>query len=157
MTKTPKNKTSEELVKYRGDLAVDDRGVVRFVNDFDFKKVKRFYQIENFSRDTIRAFHGHKKEGKYVYVTEGSIILCAVKIDNFQKPLNSLKVERHILSAKKPQIIYIPPMYANGFKSLEEKTKVLFFSTRTLDESLGDDYRFPADYFGMKIWETENR
>jgi len=147
----------KNLIKHQGDLAVDDRGVVRFVNDFNFKGIKRFYQLENFDDDVIRAFHGHKKEGKYVYVVRGSIILCAVKIDNFKSPSQNLKIERFILSDKKPQVIFVPPGFANGFKSLEEKTSVIFFSTKTLEQSLGDDYRFPADYWGDKIWETENR
>ena len=30
-----------------GGIATDDRGCVRFVNDFNFKGVKRFYQVEN--------------------------------------------------------------------------------------------------------------
>ena len=50
-----------------GGIATDDRGCVRFVNDFNFKGVKRFYQVENHRQGFIRAWHGHKKEGKYVY------------------------------------------------------------------------------------------
>ena len=33
-----------------GDLAVDDRGEVGFVNDFDFAGVKRFYTVRNHQR-----------------------------------------------------------------------------------------------------------
>lgn len=140
-----------------GDIAVDDRGLVRFVNDFDFRGVKRFYQIENLSTDIVRAFHGHAKEGKYAYVVSGSIILCAVYIDNFKKPSKKNKVERFILSSKKPKIVFIPPHYANGFKALESDTKVIFFSTSTLEESKNDDYRYAFDYWGKEIWRTENR
>ena len=38
-----------------GGQAVDDRGTVSFVNDFDFNNVKRFYQVENHRRGFIRA------------------------------------------------------------------------------------------------------
>ena len=34
----------EQPVLMKGGLAVDDRGEVGFVNDFDFKEVKRFYK-----------------------------------------------------------------------------------------------------------------
>ena len=37
-----------------------------FVNDFNFENVKRFYQVENHRQGFIRAWHGHKKEGKYI-------------------------------------------------------------------------------------------
>jgi dTDP-4-dehydrorhamnose 3,5-epimerase len=40
-----------------GGIAPDDRGSVRFVNDFDFAKVKRFYQVENHRAGFIRAWH----------------------------------------------------------------------------------------------------
>ena len=69
-----------KVKKIPGDLVADDRGIIRFVNDFNFAKVKRFYQIKNFNKDTIRAFHGHLEEGKYIYVTKGSALICVVRI-----------------------------------------------------------------------------
>lgn len=140
-----------------GDVSTDDRGVVRFVNDFDFAGIKRFYQVENFDLNTVRAFHGHLKESKYVYVAAGTIILCAVKLDDAENPSKDNKVERFIVSSKKPQVVFIPKGYANGFKALEENTKVMFFSTGTLEESKNDDFRFPYDYWGKEIWLTKNR
>ena len=64
----------EEPKIISGGLAVDDRGVVSFINDFNFSNVKRFYQVENHRQGFIRAWHGHKKEGKYVYVCQGSAL-----------------------------------------------------------------------------------
>jgi len=61
-----------------GGLAVDDRGSVSFVNDFTFEGVKRFYQVENHRKGFIRAWHGHQKEGKFVYVTNGSALIGVV-------------------------------------------------------------------------------
>jgi dTDP-4-dehydrorhamnose 3,5-epimerase-like enzyme len=140
-----------------GGLAIDDRGCLSFANKFDFKNVKRFYQVENFSPSTVRAWHGHLKEGKYVYVANGSIILGAVPMDNTEQPNKEASVKRFIMSSKKPFIVYIPPGYANGFKALEDNTKILFFSTTSLEDSKGDDFRFPFDYWGASVWETENR
>ena len=141
----------------QGNIYVDDRGVLRFVNGFDMSRIKRFYQVENFSLNTIRAFHGHMKEEKYVYVTNGSILLCLVKLTKKTKPSKKEKVERMVLSARNPQIVHIPKGYANGFKSLEKNTQIIFFSTATVEESKGDDYRFPHTYWGEKIWTVENR
>ena len=147
----------EPVTVTNGNVFVDDRGSLRFVNDFSFKDIKRFYQVENFELSTIRAFHGHLKEGKYVYVTSGSIILCSVFLDDIKAPSKTSPVARVILSASTPKIAYIPPQHANGFKAIEPNTKVIFFSTSTLEESRGDDYRFPHDYWGDKVWQVENR
>ena len=131
-----------------GGIAVDDRGSVRFVNDFNFDGVKRFYQVENHRRGFIRAWHGHKKEGKYVYVTSGSVLLGVVNMETEE-------VSKFVLTDKSPKILWIPPGYYNGFKSLEENTKIIFFSTSTLEESLGDDIR--EEHNKWNIWEEEYR
>jgi len=140
-----------------GGLAVDDRGQLTFANDFDFSNVKRFYMIENFSQDIIRAFHGHLKEEKYVLVVSGSAIIAVVEMNDTTKPKKSNEVHRFILSSRKPCILHIPAGYANGLKALEENTQIIFFSTSSLEESKGDDYRFPYDYWGKDVWEVENR
>ena len=147
----------KDLQLIKGGIAIDDRGSLYYANDFNFFGIKRFYQVQNFSTSTIRAFHGHLKEAKYVYVAKGSAIVAAVKLDNIESPSKHQKVNRFILSDKNPQILFIPPKHANGFRPLEEDTRIIFFSTSTLNESQGDDYRFPADYWCNEIWEVENR
>ncbi len=131
-----------------GGIAVDDRGDVRFVNDFDFKNVKRFYHVSNHRRGFIRAWHGHKKEGKYVYVSSGSALIGVVNME-------SNEISKFVLSSKSPKILWIPAGNYNGFKSLEENTSILFFSTTTLDESLGDDIR--KDFDEWNIWDEDYR
>ena len=139
----------EKIIKViNGGVAIDDRGSVRFVNDFNFDDVKRFYQVANHKRDFIRAWHAHEKEGKFVYVTKGSALVGAVNLKDEQ-------ITKQVLSASSPKVLYIPPGYANGFKSLEEDTIILFFSTSTLEDSLGDDIRFPYDKWN--IWEEDYR
>ena len=147
--------TEPKLIE--GGLAVDDRGSVTFANGFDFVGVKRFYKVVNHGTEVVRAWHGHLKEGKYVYVARGSIILAAVKLDDLKAPSREAKVLRWVLSDQKPGLVFIPPGYANGFRSLVPDTHIVFFSTSSLEESKGDDYRFPADYWGAQIWQVENR
>lgn len=139
---------------FSGGLAADKRGKVSFVNNFDFKDIKRFYQIENSPSNPVRAFHGHMQEAKYFFVSTGSIMLAAVKLDNPKNPNKKNPVYRKIMSAKTPTVVYIPAGYANGFKTLEKKTVLLVFSTSSLSESLADDYRYPTDYWGKDVWKT---
>jgi dTDP-4-dehydrorhamnose 3,5-epimerase-like enzyme len=140
-----------------GGSAADDRGTLAFANAFDFVGVKRFYKIVNFSTDTIRAFHGHLKEAKYVYVVQGAAIFAAVRMTDPTSPSKDISPGRWVLSGDKPGILYIPAGYANGFRAVLPGTQIMFFSTCTLEESKGDDYRFPADYWGAHIWQVENR
>lgn len=134
-----------ELIE--GGQATDDRGTVRFVNEVDFTKVKRFYLVSNHSKGFVRAWHGHKKEAKYVLVVKGAAIIGAVNEEE--------EVERFVLSDNKTQVLYIPPGHYNGFKTLTDDTQLMFFSTATLEESLEDDYRKPADEWD--IWEVKSR
>jgi len=54
-----------------GNIHRDERGVVRFVNDFDMKKVVRMYCIKP-KLGVVRAWQGHKRETKWFYVAKGS-------------------------------------------------------------------------------------
>lgn len=150
-----KNDTVPQLQKIEGGLAVDDRGQVSFVNDFNFEGVKRFYMVSNHAAGFVRAWHAHKKEAKYVMVVKGAAVIGAVPIDNWDKPSKSTEVQRFVLSEKKPTVLYIPAGYANGFMSLTKDAQIIFFSTSTLDESLGDDFRYESRYWD--IWSVEER
>ena len=145
---------SEEPRMIEGSAAYDDRGSVIFFNQFNMQGIKRCYQVENISKEVIRAFHGHLQEEKYIYVTKGCAKIVCAKIEagNMLAPPYLF-----LLNSKKPVILKIPKGYANGLKSLEENTAVIFLSTSTLEESKQDDLRFAWNYFGNDIWETKNR
>ena len=140
---------------YNGGLAVDDRGEIAFVNDFHFESVKRFYMVSNHKQGFVRAWHAHKREAKYVIAVAGTALIGAVKIDNWEKPSHDLAVDRFVISSKKPQVLYIPAGYANGFMSLTADLKIIFFSTATLEESADDDIRYDARYWD--IWNIAKR
>lgn len=132
-----------------GGVSVDDRGEVIFVNDFTFENVKRFYMVRNHSRGFVRAWHAHRREGKYVVVVNGTVLVGAVAVDNWEKPSKDMNPCRYILSEKKPAVLFIPPGYANGFMTLTENASIMFYSTSTLEESQGDDVRYDARYWDM--------
>lgn len=136
-----------EPVLIEGGLCIDDRGSVSFVNAFGFEGLKRFYIVSNHRVGFVRAWHAHQREGKYVMAVAGSAIVGAVKIDDWANPSKDLPVHRYVLSAEKPSVLHIPPGYANGFMSLTPDTKLIFFSTASLEESRQDDLRYDAYYW----------
>lgn len=139
----------------QGDLGVDDRGEVAFVNDFHFEGVKRFYLVSNYRTGFVRAWHAHRREAKYVTVVQGAAIVAAVAIDNWERPSKDVHIYRYTLSAHKPAVVYIPAGYANGFMSLTADAKLMFFSTSSVEESRGDDVRYAPRYWDA--WQVIER
>lgn len=140
---------------FEGGLGVDDRGEVGFVNDFKFNNVKRFYWVTNYKSGFIRAWHAHKREAKYITVVQGAALVGAVEIDDWDNPSKDSKVWRYVLSDQKPSVVFIPAGYANGFMSLTQGAKVIFFSTSTFEDSQGDDIRYDAYYWNP--WKISER
>jgi dTDP-4-dehydrorhamnose 3,5-epimerase len=147
-------------VLIEGGLSVDDRGTLAFVNGFSpfGTEVKRMYLTSNHRAGTVRAWHGHKLEGKYVTAVSGSALVCTVKVeDDWEQPFKPYHYAggRFILSANKPAVLAIPPGYANGWMSLTDDAKLMWFSTATMEESAADDYRWPARYWNP--WDVKER
>ena len=134
-----------EIIKV--NTAYDDRGDIVYCNEFNFikKKIKRFYQITNNNINFIRAWHGHKKEDKFLLVQKGAFKICAVKIDNWKNPSKTLPVKEFVINANSPKILYIPGGYAHGTQNLKADSKLMVFSTFSLQQTIGDDYRFKSD------------
>src|SRR5262249_3356188 len=139
----------------KGGCAVDDRGALGFVDDFNFAGVKRFYTVTNHSSGFVRAWHGHRMEAKYCTVVRGSFLVCCIQIDDWSNPSADLSIHRFVLSEATPSVLHVPEGYVNGFKSLTDGAKIMFFSTSTLEESLKDDIRFPARRWDP--WSIEER
>lgn len=129
-----------------GGVAHDQRGSVGFVNAFDFSGVKRFYVIENAEVGLPRAWHGHRREHKYIYVAAGRAVICAAN-------MNMGRVLRFEMSADEPAVLHIPGDWANGSMALEPGTRIMHFSTCTLEESKNDDERFPLEAFA-DVWHA---
>jgi len=131
---------------------LDDRGVLRFANSFDLKKfgIRRFYIVSNHKQGYVRAFHGHKKETKYLLVIKGSIMVKTI-------PLNATNGSLDTYFVDAGEILCIPRGYYHGFKDLMADTIIFVFSDKTLEESKNDDYRLPYDNFGKYVWEDNYR
>ena len=139
--------TSRKPKVFQGSKVFDDRGSLGFINGFNVSEFKRFYLIENHSVNFIRAWHGHLKETKAIIMVKGEALVCAVELDNTTNPNKNNEVTRIVLSATSPSALYIPAGYANGFMTLSTDAKLLVFSSTTVEESQGDDYRFAYDYW----------
>ena len=124
----------------------DDRGSVSFTNELNLKNVVRTYKVQNELIKTVRAWHGHKIEEKWISVEEGQFLVCAVHINDFDKPSKNIKIHKFTLTPT-DGILYVPNNYANGAMNLTENNTIRYFSSLPLNESVTDDYRFDSKFW----------
>jgi dTDP-4-dehydrorhamnose 3,5-epimerase-like enzyme len=139
----------------RGGVASDDRGRVAFVNDFDLDACRRFYVVENFAVGTVRAWHAHRHERKWVMALAGAALACCVEIDDWDSPSPDAEVHRFTLDGSQPAVLAVPAGYANGAMSLLPGTRLLYLSDAPLEASLEDDVRYPPRHWDP--WHVDER
>lgn len=132
-----------------GNQHIDHRGIVRFVNDFGFEGVKRFYTITHPDTEIIRGWQGHKLETKYFYVAKGTFQISWVKVDDWEHPSGDLEIQTKILTDQESEILVVEPGHATALRALKPDSTLVVFSDKSLEESKADDYRFEPDY-----WKT---
>lgn len=135
----------------KGNIHADHRGTVRFVNDFQFEGVKRFYTIKHPDPKIIRAWQGHKLETKYFYVANGAFKMSWVKMDNWEQPSKDLEIHHKELKDSESELLVIKPGHATAIRALIPGSTLMVFSDKSLEESKADDYRFDADF-----WQIEH-
>ncbi len=129
----------------QGNIHTDERGILKFMNEFDMSIIKRFYTIQNANTEIIRAWQGHKIESKWFFVLKGSFKIGLVKIDDWDNPSPALKPEFYTLQESKHEVLYIPKGYANGFFALEPDAVLMIYSDYLLEDSKDDNFRFDTD------------
>lgn len=130
----------------KGNLHQDDRGTVRFNNNFLALGVKRMYTLENVDTAFIRAWQGHKIEQRWFSPIMGSFKIKLIEINNWSEPSNDLPILEFILKTESLDVLHIPAGYISSIQALEEHSKLLVLSDYNLGE-IQDEYRFPTDYF----------
>lgn len=136
-----------------GGIHNDERGSIRFVNDFNMNLVKRFYNIIHKDTSTIRAWQGHQKEQKWFHCLEGEFELYLLKVDQWDNPSKDLKPNKVILEANTSQIIHVPGGFVNGFRATINNSSLMVFSNFSVAESTDDDFRFDKNYWA--VWQNK--
>ena len=121
----------------QGNVYKDERGAVRFVNDFDMAAIKRMYSTEP-KLGIIRAWQGHKKETKWFYVAKGRFVVKTINIQNFDK-------KEYLLSESESEVLEIQCGHYNGFEALQKGSVLMVFSDLGLEDSKSDDFRESLD------------
>lgn len=132
-----------ELIQ--GGFFEDERGRLDFVNGFNLDEIKRFYFSTNNGTEYFRAWQGHKIESRWFFCVKGRFEVKLVKVDDWENPSESLTPLTFELSSENPQILFIPPGYVNGFKALDESSKLMILSNFELGVNKNDEVRFDSN------------
>lgn len=130
----------------KGNNHQDQRGVVRYNNDFDASRCKRIYIIENCSVAILRAWQGHRIEQRWFSAIQGSFLIQLIAVDNWESPSIFLPKLEYTLSANTLDILHIPSGYISSIQALEENSKLMVMANYQLGE-IDDEFRYPFDYF----------
>ena len=136
-----------DLKTIQGGIAEDERGHIRFVNEFDMSLVKRFYVIKNRDTELVRGWRAHRIEHRWFYILSGSFALSLVEIDNWESPNPDLIVKRYELSAVDRNVVSVPAGYGTAFQALEPDSELLVFADYPISHAKHDDYTWPLTYF----------
>lgn len=134
----------------QGGVHIDSRGVLSFINDFDFKGVDRFYTIKSHQIGVARGWVGHKIEHKWFVAFSGSILISVVAPDNWESPSSDLPVEQFVLSSLKPSCLVVPGGYATASISLTNDALLGVFSSGKIQDAASDDWRFDISSWRVK-------
>ena len=139
----------------RGGSHADERGWLRFCNDFDLSAVKRFYTIANSAEQPVRGWIGHKKENKWFFPLKGETVVVvepmddsrverAERVEGMSGEVDvstcSTRSTRFNLTAESPAVLKVP---CNNWFYIEQHdgAEVMVFSDCKVGEYENDDLR----------------
>ena len=103
-------------------------------SDFDLKVIVRMYAIEPVDTQVIRAWQGHRKERKWFFPAAGSFDAQTIPLGKNTLPQLNARLN-WILTTSQPAVLAIPGGYLNGFRALEDDSRLLVFSDFDLEAS----------------------
>ena len=128
-----------------GEIFADYRGKLSSLNKFRFDEVNRVYFLNHPDCSVVRGWNGHKTEKKFFCCVKGAFALAVVEIEDWSKPAAKRPAQVFKLSENTSRIVCVPPGYANAIKAIEPDSVLMVFSSSTLEEAAGDNYKFAAD------------
>lgn len=134
-----------------GGIHSDTRGEVRFVNDFRFQGVDRFYLVYPARRGELRGWVGHRRDWKWFFAVQGEFEVGIVRPDDWGTPSRRLRPACFRLTPATPQILEVPPEHFTASRPRGENSILAVFSSGLAAHAAEDDYRLPPDYWSLAI------
>lgn len=135
----------ENIKVIEGEIFEDARGQISSLNQFHFDGVRRCYLIHHPNISVVRGWHGHQHERKWFYCVKGRFSVALVRIDDWDRPSQTLVPEIYTLREDDSRMICVPEGYANCLKAHDSGSVMLVLSDKTLEEAAGDSWRYDRD------------
>ncbi len=132
----------------------DDRGyLVPITDDIDHDLFRRCYVVGDYGTGVVRGLHYHKIEAKIFTIASGAAKFQTLKLPEDMADRNDKdeirdyawnnpdSVKTFIMSDRHHAVLYVPPFYANGWISLEDRTVLTSLSSLRFEEAKDDDLR----------------
>lgn len=132
-----------------GAVHRDVRGVVRHVNEFDFRTVDRFYTIQPAKAGEVRGWVGHSLESKWFFPVVGRFDFGIVRPGDWNNVSRSDSVRCERLDGRTSSVLEVPPGYFTACRALDEQAILLVFSSGKIERAHNDAVRLPADYWSI--------
>ncbi len=146
------------LVDYQ--VHVDTRGLLwEAIHESDpfVERIRQVYLVVDPAPMTIRAFHAHRELHDWFHIAHGSALFCLV--DGREDSPTYRRTEKVVLTARKPQLLVVPPGIYHGWMSLEPDTILVSMASHEYDHRQPDEHRVPPDHFdeefGGNPWRIE--
>lgn len=126
------------------DVRTDERGMlwemIHATDEFvRTTMIRQVYVVTDPMPGTVRAYHRHIMLHDWFHICSGSAIFCLVDDDR-----NNMRLT---LTARKPQLLVVPPTVYHGWCSLEPNTILVSAANQEYNALNPDEERIPADSF----------
>lgn len=149
---------------------VDDRGDLAEIFRMSWDAlptgdiVQQVYSVFDPSPGTVRAYHRHKELWDLFHIAYGSAKFHLVRGPSRFPVPTGLQSLRHVeggdaiitLSARKPQLLVVPPLWWHGWMSLEPGTLLISLANNEYNRASPDEERIDSCAFAP-VWRVEAR
>ena len=162
--KAPRSVRVIDLVRH-----IDDRGDLceLWRLSWGINKVNQVYTVFDPRPMTVRAYHRHEFLWDLFTIVSGSAKFHVVQgPKSFPlPPIGNVDLRSGLagddlivtLSARKPQLLVVPPFYWHGWMSLEPGTMLLSLASHEYNKDKPDEERIPFDAFGDHVWKVHHK
>ena len=129
-----------------GNNHQDNRGILKYNNNFNLSQIKRMYIIENANIYLKRGWQGHKIEQRWFSVIAGKFKIMLLKVDNWENPSVNLELFTFEINSENLDILHIPAGYITCIQAKEDNSKLIVMSDYVFGE-VDDEYKFTLNQF----------
>jgi dTDP-4-dehydrorhamnose 3,5-epimerase-like enzyme len=130
----------------QGNCHQDERGSLKYNNDFNALEIKRIYTIENANIQFKRGWQGHKVEQRWFSAVSGKFTIQLIQVDDWERPDSKLEPFVFKLSSETLDILHVPAGYISCIQSESENAKLLVMADFSLGE-IKDEYKYALEQF----------